>query len=76
MATLYSDNYGHYIYEARIAKSWTQQQLADKLGVSRQTINSWENNNTAPSLEHAADLLDVLPIPVKVFFDLDRIKED
>ena len=28
---------------ARVNKGWTQQELADKMGVSRQSIIDWEN---------------------------------
>ncbi|MED4255802.1 helix-turn-helix transcriptional regulator [Priestia megaterium] len=34
----------------RAEKSWTQQQLADQVGVSRQTIASLEKNKYNPSL--------------------------
>ena len=27
---------------ARVSKGWSQQELADKMGVSRTTINKWE----------------------------------
>lgn len=32
------------IVAARVAANMTQQQLADKMGVSRQTILNWEQN--------------------------------
>ena len=38
------------IKELRSAHSWTQQQLADAVGVSRQSINSIECNRYVPSL--------------------------
>lgn len=28
---------------ARVAKGWTQEELAEKMGVSRQTVIDWEN---------------------------------
>jgi putative transcriptional regulator len=34
----------------RAARGWTQQQLADAVGVSRQSINSIECNRYVPSL--------------------------
>lgn len=34
----------------------TQEELADKLNVSRQTITKWENTNISPSLEYLIDL--------------------
>jgi len=38
------------IRELRTARGWTQQQLADAVGVSRQSINSIERNRYVPSL--------------------------
>jgi putative transcriptional regulator len=36
--------------ELRAAKEWSQADLADKLGVSRQTINATETEKYDPSL--------------------------
>ena len=38
------------VREMRIRNGWTQQQLADEVGVSRQSINSIECNRYVPSL--------------------------
>lgn len=38
------------VRELRLARSWTQQQLAEAVGVSRQSINSIECNRYVPSL--------------------------
>ena len=36
------------IKEARKAYGWSQQQLADKMGVARSTIAMWENESSQP----------------------------
>jgi len=38
------------VRELRIESGWTQQELADKVGVSRQSINSIECDRYVPSL--------------------------
>ena len=38
------------VRELRTARGWTQQELADNVGVSRQSINSIEVNRYVPSL--------------------------
>ena len=38
------------IQELRAEKGWTQQELADRVGVSRQSINSIERDRYVPSL--------------------------
>lgn len=41
------------IRELRTARAWTQEQLAEAVGVSRQSINSIERDRYVPSLELA-----------------------
>jgi putative transcriptional regulator len=41
------------VKELRSSLGWTQEQLADTAGVSRQSINSIERNRYVPSLELA-----------------------
>lgn len=38
------------VKELRAARGWTQEQLADAVGVSRQSINSIERDRYVPSL--------------------------
>lgn len=40
----------------------TQEQLAERLGVSRQTIAKWESGETAPDLSNGAALADALDV--------------
>jgi putative transcriptional regulator len=43
-------NVRNRIKELRTGRGWTQQQLAEAVGVSRQSINSIERNRYVPSL--------------------------
>ena len=43
-------NVRNRVQELRTERGWTQQQLADAAGVSRQSINSIERNRYVPSL--------------------------
>lgn len=49
----------------------TQEELAKKIGVSRQTINSIEKNRYVPSTELALKLSKVFNKTVNEFFSLD-----
>ena len=42
----------------RLARGITQAHLADKLGVSKQSVSNWENNNIQPSVELLEKLAD------------------
>ena len=55
----------------RAIKDLTQEALADKIGVSRQTINSIENNRYTPSTVLALKLSKVFGISVNEIFELD-----
>jgi putative transcriptional regulator len=50
----------------------TQQQLADKVGVSRQTINSIEAERYVPSTVLAIKISDVFKTTVNEIFKLDK----
>lgn len=39
------------IREARLANHMSQVELAKKLGVSKQSLSNWENDNIQPSIE-------------------------
>lgn len=39
------------IGELRLSFGWTQVQLAQRLGVTKQTVSNWENDNIQPSIE-------------------------
>lgn len=45
-----SEKIGKFIAERRKHKKLTQEQLAEKLGVSSKSISRWENNVTMPDL--------------------------
>ena len=49
----------------------TQEELANKIGVSRQTINSIETNRYVPSTLLSLKLSAVYNKPVNAFFKLD-----
>lgn len=47
---------GNKIYELRKGKNLSQEALAEKLGVARQTISKWELGETSPDLRQAKRL--------------------
>lgn len=60
---------------ARVAKGdLTQQELADKVGCSRQTIHSIESGKFVPSVELALRLARELNVKVEELFFLEAVK--
>lgn len=50
---------GEKLKNARNEAEFTQEQLAEKLGVSRQTISSWENERSYPDIGNLIELSDL-----------------
>ena len=68
---------GKFIAECRKEKNMTQQELADKLGVTDRAISHWENGRRLPDYSLLKDLCDVLSISINELFSGEKIsKED
>ncbi len=50
----------------------TQQELADRVGVTRQTVNAIEGNKYSPSLEVAFGIATVFGVPLERVFRYRR----
>lgn len=59
------------ILTTRMAAQLTQEQLAEAVGVSRQTVAKWEAGETSPDLEHAAALADALGTSLDALVSFD-----
>lgn len=55
-------------------KEMTQQELADKIGVTRQTVNAIEANKYSPSLEVAFRISEVFGVPLDQVFQYEVVK--
>ena len=55
----------------RAAKNWSQQDLADQLGVSRQTVNAIETGRYDPSLPLAFKLANLFGKRIEQMFTPD-----
>lgn len=62
------------VKELRIARGWTQQELADAAGVSRQSINSIERQRYEPSLALALRFARIFGLPTDSIFKLEEKK--
>ena len=55
--------------ELRAVKEWSQSQLAEELGVSRQTINAIETEKYDPSLPLAFKIARLFKQPIEKIFE-------
>jgi len=58
--------------ELRSVREWSQSDLADKLGVSRQTINAIETEKYDPSLPLAFKVGRLFKLPIEDIFEPDK----
>lgn len=64
-----ADTVGNAVYELRKTKHVTQEEIADAVGVTRQTIIAIEKGNYTPSVSLALKLAAFFEKPVeKIFF--------
>lgn len=67
---------GNNLFKARKKKGFSQEMVAEKLGVSRQTISKWETDETLPDIRQSKKLavLYGLSLDDLIEFDID-VKE-
>ncbi len=59
----------NHLRERREARGWSQAELAERLAVSRQTVNAIETGKYDPSLPLAFKLARLLGEPIESLFD-------
>lgn len=57
-------NLGERLYELRKAKNLTQDDVAEKLNVSRQTVSKWETDQSTPDFDKIVPLCELFEIGV------------
>ncbi len=55
-------NIGEKLYELRKEKNLSQEEVAEKLNVSRQTVSKWETNQTTPDFDKIVPLCELFGI--------------
>lgn len=65
---------GEVLITARRARGLTQQQLADKAGVTQATLSRWENSDRTPSDEHVASVATALGVTPRLLAHASRVR--
>lgn len=55
-------NFGEKLYELRKLKNLSQEDVADKLNVTRQTVSKWETNQSTPDFDKIIPLCELFEI--------------
>ena len=66
---------GGFLRELRKERELTQEQLAEKFGVSSRSVSRWENGNTMPELGILVELADYYEVDIKEIIDGERKSE-
>ena len=66
---------GGFLRELRKEKELTQEQLAEKFGVSSRSVSRWGNGNTMPELGILVELADYYEVDIKEIIDGERKSE-
>jgi putative transcriptional regulator len=59
----------------RAERDWSQAEVADLLGIARQTVNALETGKYAPSLPLAFKISKLFSKPVEEIFDPESVEE-
>lgn len=59
------------IYEARMRKGLSDKQLADLCGLSKSTINNYENWRTSPSMDNIEKIARALGVRISDIYESD-----
>lgn len=62
------------IRNLRISRSMSQVELAEKLGVTKQSVSNWENDNIQPSIEMLVKISKALNVSTDSLLSLDKRK--
>ena len=65
---------GEQIRDLRIAKNLSQIQLADRLGVTKQSVSNWENNNILPSVDMLKRIADYFHCSTDYLLEMEEGK--
>ena len=63
---------GAFLKQCRKEKNLTQEQLAEKFGVSSRTVSRWETGSNMPDLSILVELADYYDMDLKELLDGER----
>ncbi len=55
-------NLGEKLYELRKEKNLSQEEVADRLNVTRQTVSKWETNQSTPDFDKIVPICELFEI--------------
>ena len=68
-------NFSEKLFELRKKSGLSQEELADKINVSRQTISKWEMNQSSPEMDKLINLSEIFNISIDELVGNERLEE-
>lgn len=66
---------GQIIKQLRKGRGFTQEELAERIGVTYQAVSKWENDSGMPDISQIVPLASVFDVSTDVLFGIDRTSE-
>lgn len=60
------------IKKLRLARNWSQVDLAKKLNITKQSVSNWENDNIQPSIEMLISIAQIFSVSTDYLLGLDN----
>ena len=71
-----NNNFSNKLTELRKKKGYSQEELAEKLGLSRQAISKWERGESSPDMENIVQLTKIYDLSFDELLSTSEYKVD
>ena len=69
-------NFGKKILDARKKANLSQEEIAGKLNITRQTVSKWESNETVPNINQVKLLAKIYKISLEELLNYNKVDEE
>ena len=69
-------NFGKKLLDARKKANLSQEEIAEKLNITRQTVSKWESNETVPNINQVKLLAKIYKISLEELLNYNKIDEE
>ena len=69
-------NIGKKLLDARKKANLSQEEIAEKLNITRQTVSKWESNETVPNINQVKLLAKIYKISLEELLNYNKIDEE
>lgn len=67
---------GQNLKDMRIKNKYNQEDIAEQLGVTKQTISNWEKGKRTPDINHLIKLANIYQVTLDSLIGIDKRTED